>query len=322
MTQTNFFDYVKEDIKDIESLMREQVNGYHPDINAALLTLLSSGGKRIRPTVVMLAGRMLGAPLDKLVIMGSALEMLHTATLVHDDLVDNALLRRGMPTLNSKWGPGATVLTGDFLFARAAFLAAQVESVPILQAFAKTLTVIVNGELTQFFSERFLISREQYFQRIYAKTASLFETSTQTAAMLSPIDQNQVEEMRQFGLEIGIAFQIIDDILDFTADPGVLGKPVGGDLHLGLVTLPTLYYIDLYPDDPDVKKLVDGNCEKNDKLLNRLVEAIRESDAIKLAHQEAKRCISKGIAYLEKQPQGIEKQLLVDLANYIVLREL
>src|SRR5512146_1835864 len=136
---------VQEDIHAVESLIRSQAEGRHPDLKAALDLLLSSGGKRIRPTLTLLTGKMLGADWQRLITLSAAIELLHTATLVHDDLIDGSLLRRGMPTLNSQWTPGATVLTGDFLFASAAKLAADTESIPVMRIFAKTLTVIVNG---------------------------------------------------------------------------------------------------------------------------------------------------------------------------------
>jgi geranylgeranyl pyrophosphate synthase len=161
---------------------------------------------------------MLGADEERLITLGAALELLHTATLVHDDLIDGSLLRRGMPTLNARWSPAATVLTGDFMFGRAAKLAAEVDHLPLMRFFAETLAVIVNGELAQMFTSRGLISRENYYRRIYAKTASLFEMCSRAAALISPTDEGMVEAMRDFGYQIGMAFQIVDDVLDFTGD--------------------------------------------------------------------------------------------------------
>src|SRR3990170_2590696 len=168
--------------------MRTQSDGHHSALGAALDHLLSSGGKRVRPAVALLTGGMLGADRDRLVTLGAAIELLHTATLVHDDLIDGALLRRGIATLNSQWTPAATVLTGDFIFARAAKLAAETNSVPVMRMFAITLATIVNGELTQLFASRGIANQENYFQRIYAKTASMFELATAASTMLSPED--------------------------------------------------------------------------------------------------------------------------------------
>ena len=168
--------------------MRSQAEHQHPDLRAALDHLISSGGKRIRPTVTLLIGRILNGDESRLVTLAAAIELLHTATLVHDDLIDGSLLRRGIPTINSKWSPGATVLTGDFMFARAAKLASDTNSIPVMSLFSKTLATIVNGEITQLFSNRCNINREEYYQRIYAKTASLFEASACCAALISTED--------------------------------------------------------------------------------------------------------------------------------------
>jgi geranylgeranyl pyrophosphate synthase len=266
---------------------------------------------------------MVDAPLDRLVTLASAIELLHTATLVHDDLIDGSLLRRGNPTLNSQWSPGATVLTGDFLFSRAAKLAAETESLPVIKLFAQTLTVIVNGEIAQLFSSRSRISRQGYLNRIYAKTASLLETSAKSAALIAPEpDDDTVEEMRQFGYEIGMAFQIVDDILDFTSDEKVLGKPVGSDLRQGIITLPTLIYGEISPDDPDLCNLQEGNCAINEEQVSRLVKAIRESRAIDLAFEQAAQFVQHGLASLRQQPASPERQSLEELAEYIVQRKI
>jgi geranylgeranyl pyrophosphate synthase len=312
---------VQEKVKLVEERIRAQAQESHPDLRAALEHLLSSGGKRVRPTVVLLVGNMLGAPEDKLITLGAAVEMLHTATLVHDDLIDGAILRRGMPTLNARWSPAATVLTGDFLFARAAKLAAETDHLPLMKLFAETLAIIVNGELTQLFTSRGLINRKNYYQRIYAKTASLFEMSTRAAALVSPVDGEIVENMRNFGYETGMAFQIVDDILDFTGDQTAVGKPLGSDLLQGLVTLPAIYYAEANPDDPDVSLLSEGGWGNQDRM-ERLVNSIRQSNAIQKSMQEAKGFIKRALEKLNPLHPGIERTALEDLARYIIDRRI
>ncbi len=321
-TNVSYLTAIQEEIRAVEERIRAQAEGYHPDIGAALELLLSSGGKRLRPTVTLLVGHMLDAPVDRLITLASAIELLHTATLVHDDLIDGSLLRRGNPTLNSQWSPGATVLTGDFLFSCAAKLAAETDSLPAIKLFAQTLTTIVNGEITQLFSSRSRINREGYFKRIYAKTASLLETSAKSAVLISPEpDDNTVEEMRQFGYDIGMAFQITDDILDFISDEKALGKPVGSDVHQGIITLPTLIYSEIAPDDPDLRNLLDEDCPINDGQVSRLVKAIRESAAIDLAFEQAAQFVQRGLVNLRKQPESPERQSLEELAEFIVQRK-
>ena len=300
--------------------MRTQADESHPDLRAALEHLLAAGGKRIRPTLGLLVGNMLGAPLEKLVTLGAAVELLHTATLVHDDLIDGSLLRRGMATLNARWSPPATVLTGDFLFARAAILAANTDHLPLMKLFSETLATIVNGELTQMFTSRGLINRDNYYKRIYAKTASLFEMTSRSAAMVSPVNEETAEAMRDFGYQIGVAFQIVDDILDFTGDQNAVGKPLGSDLLNGLVTLPAIYYAEANPNDADIVSLPNGGWTNNDNM-TRLVDNIRASDSSKKAMLEAEQHVERALARLESMEPCAERDALENLAKYIVDRK-
>lgn len=321
MNSVPFFAPVQIGIQEVETLLHAQAEDAHPDLRTVLEHLISSGGKRIRPAVCLLTGQMLSAPHDKLLTLAAAVEMLHTATLVHDDLIDGALLRRGMPTLNARWSPAATILTGDYMFARAAKLAADSENLRLMKLFAVTLATIVNGELTQLFAARGVISRENYGKRIYAKTASLFEMTTQAAAIISPVDEAMVETMRQFGFHLGMAFQIVDDILDFTGEQETVGKPVGSDLLQGLVTLPAIYYAESHPYDPEVLCLT-GGCYTEHERMERLVQSIRESDATAKSMIEAQAFIQKALEILKMAPSGAERQALEDLTGYIVDRSI
>ena len=305
----------------MEVLLRSQSDGAHPDLGIALEHLLSSGGKRLRPTLGLLTAQMLGAPHDKLITLAAAVELLHTATLVHDDLIDGALLRRGNPTLNARWSPPATVLTGDFIFARAAKLAADTDHLPLMKLFAETLAIIVSGELTQLFTARGLTSRDNYYKRIYAKTASLIEMATRTAAMISPVDESVVEAMRVYGYNLGMAFQIVDDILDFTGEQAEVGKPVGSDLLQGLVTLPAIYYAEAHPDDPDVICLTSGSYSEHERM-ERLVLEVRKSSGVKRSLDEAQEFIQKALQTLSGMPESAERQALEDLARYTVIRKI
>ena len=317
----SFFTPVQKGLQEVEALLRSQSDGAHPDLGAALEHLLSSGGKRIRPALGLLTAQMLGAPQDKLITLAAAVELLHTATLVHDDLIDGALLRRGNPTLNARWSPPATVLTGDFIFARAAKLAADTDHLPLMKLFAETLAVIVNGELTQLLTARELTSRENYYKRIYAKTASLIEMTTRAAAMISPVDETVVESMRLYGYNLGMAFQIVDDVLDFTGEQAEVGKPVGSDLLQGLVTLPAIYYAEAHPDDPDVICLTSGSYSEHERM-ERLVLAVRKSSGVKQSLDEAQEYIQKALQPLAGMPDGVERQALEDLARYTVTRKI
>lgn len=321
LSTVNFLVPVQDLIPKVEERIRSQAVKHHPDLAAALEHLLTSGGKRVRPAVALLTGGMLGADQERLITLAAAIELLHTATLVHDDLIDGALLRRGIATLNAQWSPAATVLTGDFIFARAAKLAAETDSVAVMRLFAETLATIVNGEITQMFTSHGLASRENYEQRIYAKTASMFELATAAAALLSPMDPCFVDMARSFGYEIGMAFQIVDDVLDFTGEQATVGKPVASDLRQGLITLPALYYLEAHPEDLDMKAVLNGN-HYNDSLMDRLVVSIRASGAISRSMEEARRYVERGLNILEKMPECPERTGLQDLADYIVDRQL
>jgi len=319
LTRENFLALVQERIQLVENLMRSQSDGHHPGLGAAMEHLLASGGKRVRPAVALLTGDMLSAQTDNVVTLGAAIELLHTATLVHDDLIDGALLRRGIATLNSQWSPAATVLTGDYIFARAAKLAAETNSIPVMRLFSQTLATIVNGELTQLFASRGVASRENYFQRIYAKTASMFELATAAAAMLSPVDSATVEAMRGFGYDIGMAFQIVDDVLDFTAEQATLGKPVASDLRQGLITLPALFYVENNPDDPEMQSILGGHFI-SDERIDRLVNSIRESGCIQRSIDVAQKYVNGALDKLRQQPACPERDALEELSRYIVDR--
>jgi geranylgeranyl pyrophosphate synthase len=321
LTTVTFFTSVQDQLKFVEQRIRDQAgNEQHPDLRSALEHLLAAGGKRIRPTLGLLVGNMLGAPEEKLITLGASVELLHTATLVHDDLIDGALLRRGMPTLNARWSPAATVLTGDFLFARAAKLAAETDYLPLMKLFSQTLATIVNGELTQMFAARGLIERNNYYDRIYAKTASLFEMSSLAACMVATEDEAIRASMKTFGYEVGMAFQIVDDILDFTGDQSTVGKPIGSDLLNGLVTLPAIYYAEEHPNDEDVLSLPGGGWKDTDRV-QRIVDNIRKNAAIEKAMEEARQAVSRALTALEDAPAVPERDALEELARFIVDRK-
>lgn len=299
--------------------MRVQADQHHPNLQLALNHLLSSGGKRVRPAVVLLTGGMLGGEQDDLITLAAAIELLHTATLVHDDLIDDSLLRRGISTLNARWNPATTVLTGDFIFSRAANLAAELESLRLQRMFANTLSTIVNGEITQLFTESGDISREQYDYRIYSKTGSLFELAASAAALLSKCDEDVIEYARGFGNAIGMAFQIVDDLLDYTGEQVTVGKPVGSDLRQGIITLPAIYYLESNPDDPLISKLQARMPIENGDV-DRLVNLIRASGAIELAARDAQDYVDQGLDYLSRLPRNSQQAALGELSRYIVNR--
>jgi geranylgeranyl pyrophosphate synthase len=321
LIETTFFNSVHDRLLLVEEKIRSRADGHNPTLAAALNHLLTSGGKRIRVVVTLIAGKMVKADPDRLITLAAAIEALHTATLVHDDLIDGALIRRGIPTLNAQWSPAATVLTGDFIFAQAAKLAAETNSVPVMRLFSETLATIVNGEITQLFSSKWTANREDYYRRIYAKTASLFETASAAAGLLTPVTESDYELLRQYGYEIGMAFQMVDDILDFTGEQATMGKPVASDLRQGLITLPAIYYLEINPDDKLLKEMLKSNfCEEEQ--IGSLLESIRSSGAIQKSLEEAHRAVARGMSALKEFPDTPERRALEDLGHYIVERDI
>jgi geranylgeranyl pyrophosphate synthase len=316
---TNLFSPEESLMQSVEARMLEQANGHHPDLQAALKQLVSSGGKRMRPIVVLLSGGMFGVTKDTLITLAAAAELLHTATLVHDDVIDGALLRRGNPTLNAKWSHSATILTGDFLFSSAAELAADTKSIELMRSFARTLTIIVSGEITQIFTSRGLVSRADYFERIYAKTASLFELAASAPVYLTHYGEKEMNAMQNYGRNIGMAFQIIDDVLDFTSDQADIGKPVASDLRQGLVTLPALNFIEDFPKDKDMQAVLKEE-NPDESIIRRLVESISSSGAIEKALGEAEGFVERGLNEIRKMKSSPERKALENLANYVITR--
>ncbi len=321
MIKMGFSSLVEDGLILVEERMRGHADKYHPDLRAAMEHLISSGGKRVRPVLTLLTGRMFGADSDHLVTLAAAIELLHTATLVHDDLIDGSLLRRGIPTLNSAWSPAATVLTGDFIFSKAAELAAETGSLDVMRIFSQTLGTIVTGEITQLFSRNHDANREDYYNRIFAKTASMFVLATRAAALLSRVDDGALKSVETYGYHVGMAFQIVDDILDFTGDQVSVGKPVASDLRQGVITLPAIYYHEEKPDDENMRAVLTGNVY-NDEVMKTLVDAIRKSGVIDRAMGEARSFIGKGIEAVRSLPQSAERGALIELAEYVVNRDL
>jgi geranylgeranyl pyrophosphate synthase len=318
LTAVTFFDLVRADLQAVEAQLRATIPEQPQALHTAVSRLINSGGKRLRPTLTLLAAGLFDCDKQKIIWVATAIETLHTATLVHDDLVDGSLLRRGLPTLNVLWSPAATVLTGDFLFARAAQFAAQTDSMPITREFARSLQTIINGELNQMFAGQGQAAREADFERIYAKTAALFALSAQAAALLSDADQTVSEALCTFGREMGMAFQIMDDILDFTGNEAKLGKPVGSDLRQGLFTLPALCYLELWPDDRDMATLLKGS--RNARTVARVVEAVGNSGAIDAARQEAQAYVARAQAALSVLPDNAYRRALAEMADYVIQR--
>jgi geranylgeranyl pyrophosphate synthase len=245
--------------------------------------------------------------------------MMHAATLIHDDLVDNAAQRRGQQTVNTRFSTSATVLAGDLAFAAAAQLGAATQSITVMQKFSETLQIIVNGEISYMFKDNDHTNLQAYYDWIYAKTASVFKLAAGMAATIGTASPAEIEAANQFGYNIGMAFQVTDDILDFIGDPAVLGKPTGNDLRQGTLTLPTLLYIEAHPNSLDISTTHQGNGNGQGHIED-LITSIRQSEAIEQSLQIADRFLQEGLAALDQLPETPERAELARLARQIANR--
>lgn len=310
---------VKQQLADVEATLRHLPDLQPTELREAVERIVASGGKRIRPVITLLIAGMLGRLNNpRAVDLASAVEMLHTATLVHDDLIDGSLVRRGAATLNAVWTPAATVLTGDYLFAVAANLAARTESVRVMSIFADTLGVIVAGELQQQFTDFALrATRDDYYRRIYSKTASMFVLAATAAGVVCDATEAQITALHDYGRDLGIAFQVMDDVLDFTGEQASVGKPVGSDLRRGLITLPTICYIEAH-GEAGLECALRGECDP--QTYDRIVAQIRASDAIACSLDEADAIAQNAKKALQIFPDNPYRATLIDLVDYTLER--
>jgi octaprenyl-diphosphate synthase len=273
-------------------------------------------GKGIRPALTLLSGRSYIYDITYLLPMAASVELMHTATLVHDDAIDKALTRRGQATINSIWGDEIAVLMGDYLFAKAGEFVADTQTPRVIKLFSQTLGIISSGEIGQFrASFKSSQSREDYFHRIYGKTASLFSLATQSGAILSQAPEEAVAVMKEYGDNLGIAFQIVDDILDFTSTEEAMGKPVGSDLAQGTLTLPAMLLMERFPDDNPVQRLFDTGDKSNvAEAIKMVLNSTIIDDCYKIAEEHSKRACQN----LNLLPDKVSRKSLYALASYIV----
>jgi len=312
---------VADDLPLVSLRLQSIADGVEFDfVREMLVNALAGSGKMMRPAIALLAGRLGDYPLDRLVPLAASVELLHTATLVHDDVIDQATERRGVPTSAALFGNAASVMLGDFMFAHAADLIAQTDSTLVVRRFAGTLMMMAKGELTQDMTAfEYDEDIQGYLDRITGKTASLFGTAAEGGAIVAGLPDEQREALRMYALRFGIAFQIVDDILDFTGDPEVMGKPVGSDLHAGTLTLPTILYMRERPNDNPVKRAFEGIRRRAN--LERAIREILESDVIAETQATARRFGDEALEALAPIDDGEVRQTLEGLVDYVFDRE-
>ncbi len=311
---------VAEDMILVEDLLESVKRVELAPLRLMLDHALAPRGKRLRPALVLLAGTFGDYNLNRLVPLGSAIELLHTASLVHDDVVDGATSRRGRPTTNAVFDNALTVLLGDFLFANAAEMVTRTGSLAVTRLFALTLMKMTSGELDQD-AAAFDVARDvqHYLWRIGGKTAALFANSTQGGAVLAGGGEEAIEALRSYGYNLGMAFQIIDDILDFVGNEAEMGKPAGGDLLEGTITLPALFYLESAPRENPVRHFLANGHEREGHLREALA-AVVDSDAIESSRAMAREFVERAVAGLAGLDTNSSRGTLEELGVYVLTR--
>lgn len=310
---------IKEDLDRVEDRLRAVSQVTFPYLSELLDFSLKSNGKRIRPILTLLSGKFYPSNLDSLLLMATAVEIMHTATLVHDDAIDKSVVRRSQPTVYKVWGEEKAVLLGDYLFAEAGALTAVTKNLRAIKLFADTLKAISSGELNQAFNAFNLEqSRDHYFQRVSQKTAALFVMAMESGASLSRAPEESIQVLIEYGYNLGIAFQIVDDILDFIGTEEELGKPIGSDLTQGTLTLPAILLLEKYPDNNPVEELFNSRGGQENAAL--AMEMIRDSSITDECYQIASDYCARACQYLDQLPDSDNRRMLIELAEYIVNR--
>ena len=320
MSLETIYEPIRDDLAGVEVGLKAVSQVHYPWLSQLLEHSLESGGKRIRPALVLLSGKFYNYNLSSLLPMALAVEVLHTATLVHDDAIDNSPLRRGRPTVNKLWGEDKAILLGDYLLAKAEELVSETQNLRVIRLFTRAIMTLASGELGQAFSAfKLEQTREQYLARISAKTASLITLALESGAILSQAPEEVVTALREYGHNLGIAFQIVDDILDFVGDEAEIGKPTGSDLSEGTLTLPSMLILERSADDNPVRRLF---CHEGDKRENikLAVELVRSSGVIEECYEAASDYAARACRRLDPLPDKPSRRSLTELARYVVAR--
>ena len=273
-SNASFFEPIQQYIVQVEERLDRVISSAPPEMSEQLGHVLM-GGKLFRPALTLLTGKIYDGNPDLLVPVAAAVEVLHTATLIHDDVLDNSHFRRGKPTINSLWGNYYAVLLGDYLFAASAHMTAETNNIRAMKLHAQALMTVCSGEIKEFLGP-FNQNREHYFQRIGDKTASLFSAAAEFGVILSEAPEEAIQSMKEYGYNLGIGFQIVDDILDLTGEKETMGKPVVSDLSQGVLTLPTILLLER-PESKDIREALE---EDKDKGIGLIMERVYDPGII------------------------------------------
>jgi len=311
---------VGDDFKAVDQLINEQLASRVPLVEKIAEYIVNSGGKRVRPLLVLLTSKALGECGSGAVKLAAIIEFLHTATLLHDDVVDTSDLRRGNPTANAKWGNAPSVLVGDFLYSRSFNMLVELANLQVMDILSSTTCVIAEGEVLQLTNVRNPNTTEaQYMDVIQGKTAQLFEASSHGAAALLNAPADIQEAMRIYGKELGLAFQLIDDVLDYEGNTAELGKNVGDDLAEGKPTLPLIHAI-ANADEAGRKRVRQAIRKGGLDDMAAVLEVVHACGSMEYTRQKANDCVARARQALQLLPESAAKQALHALALMAVQR--
>jgi octaprenyl-diphosphate synthase len=317
------FEPIREDLEAVE---REFVR--HIQSRVALIPemgryIQKSGGKRVRPAVLLMAARLAGYTGDRAVLYASVVEFIHTATLVHDDIIDGADLRRGRLAVHSRWGNDITVLLGDYLYIKSMAMALTQDSLEIIRLLCDVTLRMIEGELYQLTKTGDVdITEDEHFEIIRRKTAFLFGGCAQIGGMLGGVTPEQEAALREYGFNLGIAFQLVDDLLDYTADAAALGKPIGGDLREGKVTLPIIFLLRRGGEAADalIRGVVRDRAVTTEQW-REILRLLREHRSPEQSYNRALEYAARAKDCLSAFPAGRERDALMTLTDYVLSRD-
>ena len=317
------FEPVRADLEAVEREFERQVQsqvGVIPEIGRYIQT---SGGKRVRPAVLLMAARLCGYTGPRAILNAAVVEFIHTATLVHDDIIDNAELRRGRKAVHSRWGADVTVLAGDFLYIKSMALALTQDTLDVVRLLCDVTLRMIEGELYQLTKNGVVdISEEEHFDIIRRKTAYLFGGCAQIGAMLGGAGEERELALREYGFNLGILFQLVDDLLDFTGESAALGKPIGGDLREGKITLPIIHL--LRHGGPEANTLIRDVVKDRHvtpDAWSRIRALLKEHRSIEYAYDRAVEFGESAKRHLRIFPDRQEREALMGLADYVLMRD-
>ena len=317
----SFFQPVKADFEQLNSMVIENLDSRVPLVEEIADYLVDSGGKRLRPLLTLLSAKLFGYQGNDHITLATVIEFLHTAMLLHDDVVDESDLRRGKKTANVKWGNAPSVLVGDFLHSRAFELMVEVGNMEIMAVLSRSTNVISEGEVQQLCHIRNpKTSENQYMEIITRKTATLFQAAAQTGAIIAEATKSEIEAIGNYALHLGIAFQLMDDNLDYFGHSDALGKNVGDDFAEGKVTLPIIAAI-RNGSPEQVGFLEEAVLKGGVEDLDIVLELVRETGALDYTQKIAAKEKCKALNCLSGLPESMHKNALIDLADFSIRRK-